>query len=332
MNIDHEKVWYSNNILSVALLPFSWLFRAVSVIRKNFQQSKSDELGHKRPFIIVVGNITVGGTGKTPLVVWLALQCKQKGLKVGIITRGYKRENKFEIIEALPSTSYKDVGDEAILLSTKTACPVMVGKDRSSSLKKLVDKYNVDIVLSDDGLQHYKLPRDIEIAVVDSERKFGNGRCLPAGPLREPISRLNACDLVVSNGESEISELHFKLEYQQVVSISTDTISKSLQDFKDFTVHAVAGIGNPARFFAILKNAGIHVLEHKFPDHYVYDEKDLDFSDNNSILMTEKDAVKCKNFIDKDIWFLPITIAPNAAFTNQIFKILEGIQNGKTTA
>ena len=331
MKIDHEKLWYTNNFLSISLLPLSWVFRIASTVRKRVQCAQGDQSNLNRPFVIVIGNITVGGTGKTPLIIWLALLCKAKGLKVGIVTRGYGRENTEESVEAFPTSSYKDVGDEAILISSKTACPVMVGKDRMKSVKRLADKYNVQVVLSDDGLQHYKLPRDVEIAVIDGERKFGNGRCLPAGPLREPISRLQDCDIVVTNGANELSVPSFNLDVQRVISISSDTISKSLKDFKNFTVHAVAGIGNPTRFFTLLKNAGIHILEHKFPDHHAYTEPDLEFGDNKPILMTEKDAVKCRKYTNKEIWYLPVDVIPNNEFSNQISKILEGFQNGKTT-
>ena len=316
--------------MSVALVPLSWVFVTVSAVRKRLQRTiaKSETNG---PFVIVVGNITVGGTGKTPMVIWLAQQCKARGLKVGVVTRGYRRETKDKIIEALPSSSYKDVGDEAILISSKTACPVMVGKDRNYSIKKLCDKYDVDIVLSDDGLQHYKLNRDLEIAVIDGERKFGNKHCLPAGPLREPISRLEECDLVVTNGSGDESGLYFIVEPQKLHSISSDLITKPLNDFENFTVHAVAGLGNPAGFFRLLKCAGIHILEHKFPDHHAYAEQDLEFGDNNPIIMTEKDAVKCRKYINKDIWYLPIEVIPNEALNNKVSKLLEGLKNGKTT-
>ncbi len=279
-------------------------------------------------FIIIVGNITVGGTGKTPFVIWLAHQCKAKGLRAGIVSRGYKRNNMQQMIEVHPRSTPNEVGDEALLLALKTTYPVMVASNRHQAVNYLIDKYGVDVVLSDDGMQHYNLPRNVEIAVIDSDRKFGNNRCLPAGPLREPTKRLSKCDLVVNNGDNAHSQYYFEIIYSDVVFLSSDKVRKPLSEFKHFTVHAVAGIANPIRFFRILRKAGIRIIEHIFPDHHAYQETDLEFNGNDLIFMTEKDAVKCKKFIDKNIWYLPISLSPNSKLEKRISILLEGIPHG----
>ena len=328
MKIDYENIWRSKNLQSTILLPLSWIFRAAVILRKSYYRIRNYSGLDLDTFVIVVGNLTVGGTGKTPFVIWLANYCKNKGLNVGIVTRGYKRECKQHMIEVQPQNTPSEVGDEAILLTLKTSCPVMVSVDRKEAVKALVDKHRVEVVLSDDGLQHYNLPRDIEIVIIDAEKRFGNGRCLPAGPLREPIKRLNSCDLVVYSNCKESSDASFEVKMGNVVSLSANTSDKSLDDFVGNTVHAVAGIGNPDRFFNMLRKAGIHLIEHKFPDHYAYQESDLEFDDENPILMTEKDAVKCKKFINKDMWYVPISLMPNDMLKQRITTIIEGIPHG----
>ncbi len=315
-------------MLSTVLLPLSWLFRAISTGRRVYYKIINSNRKTPTTFIIVVGNITVGGTGKTPFVIWLAKRCKEQGLRVGIVTRGYKRTNEQKIVEVQPNSTPAEVGDEAVLLALKTACPVVAAANRRRAVELLTSKYKIDVALSDDGLQHYNLPRSVEIVVIDGERQFGNGRCLPAGPLREPTTRLDSCDLIVSNGRNDSYQHYFDIEYEDVVSLSSDTMSKPLGDFKDFTVHAVAGIGYPQRFFRMLQDADMHVIEHRFPDHHAYQEADLEFNNNDPILMTEKDAVKCKKFIGKNIWYVPISLSPNIALKEQISTLIEGIPHG----
>ncbi len=332
LNFDPEKVWYSNSMLSVMLLPLSWLFRVIVVLRRAYYR-----LGHRvrstsSAFVIVVGNITVGGTGKTPFLIWLAGQCRRRGLKTGIISRGYKGAHTTPVAEVVADSRVEDVGDEALLLARKTACPVVVGADRGQALALLEQSIRPDVVLSDDGLQHYAMGRDFEIAVVDGEREFGNGRCLPAGPLREPPSRLQSCDLVVRNGSGDSHSLCFEVEPEELLALNLREGRKPLQEFSGRTVHAVAGVGNPGRFFRMLKRAGIDIIEHAFPDHHTYVKADLDFGDDVPILMTEKDAVKCETFLDSDIWYLPIIVQVNTALEQRISTLIEGIPIAKTTA
>lgn len=328
MNVDIEKIWYSKNLLSTILLPLSWLFQIAVAVRRVYYHLCLPDSGASKIFTIVVGNITVGGTGKTPFVIWLAQRCIAQGLRVGIVSRGYKRNNEQRIVEVHPHSTHEEVSDEALLLVLKTACPVVVAANRSQAVNQLIGKYDVDVVLSDDGLQHYNLPRSVEIAVVDGERQLGNGRCLPAGPLREPVVRLDSCDLVVYNGGKGSYQYCFETVYGNLVSLSSDTACKPLSDFKGFTIHAVAGIGNPTRFFKALQNAGLHIIEHRFPDHHAYQETDLDFNSDGPIIMTEKDAVKCKRFISKNIWYLPISLLPNSVLEKRISTLIGGIPRG----
>ncbi len=325
MRLDPENLWYSKNLLSTGLLPLSWLFRAIVTVRRFYYRVYHYRRTLPSVFILVVGNLTVGGTGKTPFLIWLARQCRGHGLKVGIITRGYKKHQAGKILEALPHSLSKEVGDEALLLVQKTACPVIVAANRMQAVGLLLSKYRPDVILSDDGLQHYKLPRNVEIAIVDGARQFGNGRCLPAGPLREPVSRIQECDLVVSNGRNDNYKYSFETVPESAVSLGQDTVRRPLQDFMDCTVHAVAGLGNPARFFRMLESAGIRIIRHVFPDHHAYVEADLEFGDNKPILMTEKDAVKCKLFVDRNIWYLPIIVQPSPLLEQRISTLIEGI-------
>lgn len=307
------------------LLPLSWLFRGIVALRRGCYRVYHYRRAPPSTVIIVVGNLTVGGTGKTPFLIWLAKQCRGHGLKVGIITRGYNRSHARQVVEVQPDSLPAEVGDEALLLAQKTACPVVAAAGRMQAVGLLVNTYRPDVILSDDGLQHYRLPRDVEIAVVDGTRQFGNGRCLPAGPLREPVSRLRTCDLVVSNGPNDDYRYYFEVVPENAILLASSAVQRPLLDFRDCTVHAVAGLGNPVRFFRMLESAGMHVIEHAFPDHHVYVEADLEFGDNDPILMTEKDAVKCKPFLDRNIWYLPIIVHPNPVLEQRISTLIEGI-------
>lgn len=331
LNIDPEKVWYSNSALSVLLLPLSWLFRWIVAFRRAYYRVVGQANGPSPAYVIVVGNITVGGTGKTPFLIWLARQCCKRGLTTGIITRGYKGTRTDRVVEVGVDSRVEEVGDEALLLARKTACPVVAAADRGQALARLVQSVRPDVVLSDDGLQHYAMSRDFEIAVIDGEREFGNGRCLPAGPLREPPSRLRSCDLVVRNGPGDPHGPCFEVQPQELLALNQHGVRKSLQEFSGRKVHAVAGVGNPGRFFRMLEQAGLHVIEHAFPDHHAYARADLEFGDDAPILMTEKDAVKCETFLDRDIWYLPIIVQANAALEQRISTLIEGIPIAKAT-
>jgi tetraacyldisaccharide 4'-kinase len=273
--------------------------------------------------VIVVGNITVGGTGKTPLIIWLAGFLKESGFKPGIISRGYGGQAESWPQWVTADSDAKNVGDEALLIAKQTGCPMAVGPLRVDAANLLLRQADCTVILSDDGLQHYALNRAIEIAVIDGERRFGNGYCLPAGPLREPIERLQSVDFVIVNGEkSEENEFSMQLAGDTLVNLVTGE-QKSLREFIGVDCHALAGIGNPERFFKLLEAAGLTCITHGFPDHYPFQRDDIEFSDNKPVLMTEKDAVKCRAFAGKQHWYLPVKAVPEPVFSEQLLNLLK---------
>ena len=332
-----ENHWYRTfySGLTLLLLPFSWLFRGLVAIRYFLYRFNFKKKICFNVPVIVVGNITVGGTGKTPFVIWLAETLQKKGYRPGIVSRGVGGEKisrpYWVDIHADPAW----VGDEAVLLAKRTHCPMVVCTDRVAAVTELLQKTHCNIVISDDGLQHYRLGRSIEIVMVDGMREFGNGQMLPAGPLREPLSRLRSVDLIVINGKSEFyhpilksDKIIEKLEYMHLrgdtlFSLSLPQTELALQALQGKTVHAVAGIGNPQRFFALLSHYKMHVIEHVFPDHYLYQRNDIHFAEDLSIIMTEKDAVKCMEFADKRHWYLPVRAEMSRSLEKKIFSLLE---------
>lgn len=308
--LDHY--WYSQNPVAWTLLPLSWLFCAVSMLRR-FVYCKGLAASYGLPVpLIIIGNISVGGTGKTPLLIGLCKYLAGQGLKPGVISRGYGAAVNGEHTVA-DHDNAQTSGDEPLLIKQRTGCPVVIGKNRVAVARKLLAENDCDVILSDDGMQHYRLQRDVEIAVVDSGRKFGNGFCLPAGPLREPRSRLRKVDMVVQHGDSD-DKYHFTLRLEPAVNLVTGE-KRKLESFASIKVHAVAGIGHPARFFNQLRRQGLDVLEHPYPDHHQYTPGDIEFADDLPILMTEKDVVKCKHWVEAvvpdgrlaNVWSIPVS-------------------------
>ena len=280
--------------------------------------------------IIVVGNITAGGSGKTPLVIHLCRILGQAGLRPGVISRGYGRK-KTGLRFVSPTSSPGDVGDEPVLIARRAGVPVVVAADRCQAARALLEQ-KINVVISDDGLQHYKLPRSLEICVVDGSRGFGNGRLIPAGPLREPLERLSSVDHIISNGVPE--SLPEGIQTDRMVLIAG--LLRSLDDgqgwrlaqFKGCSVNAVAGIGNPERFFLLLEQSGIKVIEHVFPDHHAFTKDDFSgMRKDLPILMTEKDAVKCSGLGLKNAWFLCVEAVLPAAWENMlVHQVMEKLQ------
>lgn len=302
-----EKYWYEPNAISVLLLPLAWLFCSVVILRRFFYRSKIFKAEKLPVPVIVVGNITVGGTGKTPLVAAIIDHLKSRGFQPGIVSRGYGGK-ALSWPQAVDETSDPDqVGDEAVLLAQRCCCPVSVGPDRPQAARALLDNHHCDVIVSDDGLQHYALHRDIEVVVIDGARRFGNGRCLPAGPLREPAQRMLEADYVVTNGTAADNEFQMTLRMQAARNLKNPRINKPLDEFAGNRVHAVAGIGNPNRFFTQLKGMGLRIIEHSFKDHYRYTADDIRYNDGLPVLMTEKDAVKCRAFAQDFHWYVPVT-------------------------
>ena len=316
-------IWYKDQFIGVWLSPLSFLFNDAVRFRRFLYRLgilKSNALPVP---VIIVGNITVGGTGKTPLIIWMAEFLKESGFKPGIISRGYGGQAESWPQWVTVDSDAKNTGDEALLIAKQTGCPMAVGPLRVDTAKLLLSKADCDVILSDDGLQHYALNRTIEIVVIDGERRFGNGYCLPAGPLREPIERLQDVDFIIVNGEkSEDNELSMRLVGDQLVNLVTGE-QKPLQEFKGVECHALAGIGNPERFFKVLEAAGLLCKTYKFPDHYPFKHHDIEYTDNKPVLMTEKDAVKCKAFAGKQHWYLPVKAVPEAAFSEQLLNLLK---------
>ena len=260
--------------------------------------------------VVVVGNITVGGSGKTPLVLWLAESLRRLGFQPGIISRGYGGKICAQM-EVMSDSDPFMAGDEPVLLARRSGCPVWVGRNRTEAARALLKAHPAcNLILSDDGLQHYRLFRNVEIAVVDGERRFGNGCLLPAGPLREPVARLAAVDAVVVNGGSgEIPKctkagFTMRLAGAEFYNLADPTQRTKPQDFVDQVLHAVAGIGNPTRFFEHLRSLGLAITEHPFPDHHAFQPQELDFP--GVVLMTEKDGVKCARFAKVNYWVLAV--------------------------
>ncbi len=256
--------------------------------------------------VIVVGNITAGGTGKTPLVIALVEALRARGRRPGVVSRGYGGSGREpELLDA--SSEVARVGDEPMLIHAASGVPVAVGRDRVAAGRLLLARHDCDVIVADDGLQHPPLFRDVEICVIDGERRFGNGLLLPAGPLRDPLSRLDSVGFRVCNGgRAGRGEVSMRLVGDTAVSLSDPARRKPLRDFVGQRVHAVAGIGNPARFFATLRDAGIDVVEHRFADHHAYSAGDLDFGDAAAVLMTAKDAIKCRAFARPADWQVPV--------------------------
>jgi tetraacyldisaccharide 4'-kinase len=303
-------------LISAALLPLSVLFALVAGVRRSAFRAGWLRAERLAVPVIVVGNLTVGGTGKTPLVLWLAEKLRERGFSPGILSRGY-RSSSAGSVAVTPRSSATDVGDEPLLLARASGCPVWIGVDRVDAGRRLLGVHpHCDVLIADDGLQHYRLARDVEIAVVDGERGHGNGLLLPAGPLREPVSRLQALDAVVLNtvpGKDPDRRLGagrpafaMHLAVERLRNVAEPMRAEQLLVFRGRPVHAVAGIGNPQRFFAQLLGHGLDVTAHPFPDHYRYRAEDLDFGDGAAVLMTEKDAVKCERFARPNWWALVV--------------------------
>jgi tetraacyldisaccharide 4'-kinase len=305
--------WYAAGARPSLLQPVSWLYGALLQLRRRGYASgwlASERIG--RP-VIVVGNLTVGGTGKTPLTLWLAEQLRIRGRKVGILSRGYGRAaGAARAVRA--DSSWREVGDEPLLLARRSGCATVVARDRAAGARMLAT-LGAEVILCDDGLQHLRLARDFAIAVIDGARGFGNGRLLPAGPLREPAAALARADLVVVNGAPAhpslgllpaAGVLRMDLIAGDAQRVDGAEAPRPLSAFRGTRVHAVAGIGHPARFFRELRAQGLEVSEHAFADHHPFARADLAFGDSLPVLMTEKDAVKCAAFADARLWYVPV--------------------------
>jgi len=329
------KYWYSRNLIAWLLWPLSLLFCVVVFIRRRCYQFGIITSRHFNVPVVIVGNISVGGSGKTPLLISICEFLLQQGKKPGIVSRGYGG-NVSGTKQIDDNDSAIKVGDEPWMIFQRTHCPVVVGADRAAAVNLLLNDNDCDIVLSDDGLQHYQLQRSLEIAVVDVQRLHGNRFCLPAGPLREPVSRLKKVDIIVYNGRVEHrpdagESCFYQLQFEQIVNLVSGE-KKSIQTLKKQPVIAVAGIGHPQRFFHLLSDTGLTVQQQSFADHYVFTEHDIAAWSGKCVLMTEKDAVKCQYYLQQkqgtdvtdfsNLWYLPVTAIWNNTLTQVLTKTL----------
>ena len=311
------SVWYGNSPFRWLLLPLSGLFWLLVTGRRLLFTSRLRKSEAVAAPVVVVGNITAGGTGKTPVTSWLARALRERGYVPGVVSRGYGGAVGPRPVQALAASDPREVGDEAILLAAQSGCPVVVHPDRIAAAEMVIG-LGANVVIADDGLQHYRLARNFEIAVVDGARCFGNGYLLPAGPLREPVSRLRTVDQVIVQrhagsgqdgacGLPERSTIDFHLRITAVSRLDRSIVCQ-IDEFAGQTVHAVAGIGHPERFFRMLERHGLKVVRHPLPDHAIIGRDDIEFADELAVLMTEKDAVKCRWPDTGKCWFVPVEV------------------------
>jgi tetraacyldisaccharide 4'-kinase len=323
-----EELWYGKHPLSLVLLPISWIYSFIMRLRFYAYRLRLLPRHQVNVPVIIVGNITVGGTGKTPLTIWLCNTLAKHGHKPGILSRGYGGVPAKIPQQVRPDSDPNVVGDEPVLLAKRTGCPVAVSPDRYLSAVQLLEHRDCDVLVCDDGLQHLSFDRDLEIAVIDGDRRFGNGHCLPAGPLREPLSRLSTVDIAISNGLPGKNEFAMRYTYGDFVSINDEKIVKSINEFRNMTVHAVTGIGNPSRFHSYLRSRNIRIIKNTFSDHYNFTQKELLFDDDFPVVMTEKDAVKCTQYKLENTWYLPVSAEFDDVFYHRIEILLREIFNG----
>jgi tetraacyldisaccharide 4'-kinase len=312
--------WRRNAPWLMLLRPLSWLYALLLCLR-----DMSYRLGWRQVYrapvpVVVVGNLTVGGTGKTPVVMALAQALQDRGLRVGIVSRGYGATPGHFPRRVTPGGTLEDAGDEALMLARRTGCPVVVAPQRARAVQELLDWQPVDIILSDDGLQHRALARDMEIVLLAAQTGLGNGCLLPAGPLRERASRLERVDWILQQDAPE-PERCFHYRADTLVNLLSGELS-ALADWAGRAVTAVAGIANPERFFATLRAAGLRPTAHVFPDHHAFRAADFAPFADGPLIMTEKDAIKCEGFAGSDTWFLRISLSLPAGLVDRVAALL----------
>jgi tetraacyldisaccharide 4'-kinase len=323
-----ERAWHERAGWLILLWPVSVLFQALTAIRRAAQQSKQRPAYLTAP-LIVIGNISLGGTGKTPLLITLSQELQKQGFKPGIISRGYGGDAPSYPLAVNSDSDVSQSGDEAFLIAEKTGCPVYVDPDRSAALQALLLHEDVDVVLSDDGLQHYNLYRDLEIVVVDGQRLFSNGFCLPAGPLRESMNRLKEAQHIVVNGEParEIPQLAGASKMQLEPRSLVNMVSGEKRPFAGAPfnmgnkLQAVSALGNPQRFYALLERLPYQVEIFSFPDHHRFTADDFEqegIDMHQPVVMTEKDAVKCRQFAKNNFWYLSVEVNLESQFFERL--------------
>lgn len=319
-----NKVWYKGKNIPIRYKVLSGIFKAVSTFRKKLYSMgvlKSHKI--KCP-VVIVGNISVGGVGKTPMVIWLVNKLQSHGVKVGVVSRGYGGKREHEPLLVIPQTSAKASGDEALLIAKHTNAPVFVAKNRVKAAKKLLLDYRVDIIIADDGLQHYALKRDLEIVLIDAKYGLGNEKLLPAGPLREDKSRLNNVDIVVYKGKKTDNH-YFEYEPLMVYALGNIKKQKSIESFRNQHINAIAGIAHPDSFFSMLSNEGLAVVKNPLDDHEELTENHFKFDNNDPIFITEKDAVKCHEMKLENVWVVVLKLVVKKHTNEALMDLINGI-------
>lgn len=338
-----EKAWLQKSSWLRLLLPLSWLFLKLANARRKKLCADENRVALSVP-VIVVGNISAGGTGKTPVVMALVEEFKKRGFHPGVVSRGYGGDNKTGPLLVKENTPVGQSGDEAKLIAEQCAVAVVVDAQRDRAYSHLVKDPSIDVVISDDGLQHYKLPRHVEIAVVDGQRLFGNGRVFPSGPLREPVQRLREVDFVLLNGAESLTDTETDRAVEQLkefhVPVVTELhpsvfMNQQSGEKKPFAgapfnmgsrLQAVTGLGNPERFFDLLESLPYPVKRHPFPDHHPFVKADLDalgLDEFQPVVMTEKDAVKCVEFAKSNYWTLKVELKLPEKFIDDVLHAME---------
>lgn len=313
-----QSFWLHKGWLNGLLRPLSWLFGLVVWLRWFFYHHGILFSAHPGVPVIIVGNITVGGSGKTPFVIWLVQWLKSQGYQPGVVSRGYGRKQQTLHLLNTDSTAMQ-AGDEPLLVFRKTGVPVAVAGDRLLACQNLLKQHpEVNVLIADDGLQHYRLQRDLELVMADATGQFGNGWLLPAGPLREPVVRLNQADALIFSQHDNTPDRYDEFDIPvfgvrrvpgDFYNLQQPDLRKSLTDFAGHTVDGVTGIAKPEAFFNALETAGVHVKKHIFPDHHEYRQGEID--PQASVIMTEKDAVKCSEFAGTDWWAQTLELHPD---------------------
>ncbi|MGV6989432.1 tetraacyldisaccharide 4'-kinase [Testudinibacter sp. P80/BLE/0925] len=314
------------------LAPLSLLFWGITALRRTAYRTGIFKSWKAPVPVVVIGNLSVGGNGKTPFTIWLARQLQRQGLKVGVVSRGYvpgnnEVKNYPQLVN--PNSNPAEVGDEPVLMARRSGAKIAVSPNRRRSIELLHKAYHIDVILSDDGLQHYALQRDVEVVIVDGERRFGNGFLMPAGPLRELPSRLKQADAVVCNGAAaQAQEIQMRLRANVAVNLLTQE-ERRLSDFIGQPLVAMAAIGNPQRFFNMLNSLGLNVVKQKaFVDHAKLSPEKLNnlTKAEQSLFMTEKDAVKCHKFARENWWYVPVEAELEPTINTIVAKIMQEVK------
>lgn len=313
-----ERLWYGHSLLSYGLWPSAVIFQAIIKLRRALYRLGVLTVKRAKVPVIVVGNITVGGCGKTPVVIALVDFLRAQGYSPGVVSRGYGGRVSHYPVLLNAQSSALDVGDEPLLIWQRTQVPVVVDPKRTRAVTYLSQNTHCDVIISDDGLQHYAMARDFEIAMLDAKQGLGNGMLLPAGPLRESASRLHSVDWVVVNGGDD-DGLSVNVTVDSIRHCVSNRVI-AVEQLKTKALHAVAGIASPDRFFDTLIAQGLQFTAHVFDDHYAFGEDDLAFADDAYIIMTEKDAVKCGDFATDNMFYLAISANLPQQLTNELLQ------------